>query len=459
MSCKRFSALALFILAILWPVAATAQISGSMEPKPGETISIELSEGQLVRLDKPAASVFITNPSIADVNVRSTQLVYLFGKRPGKTTLFALDGEDNVIANLEVVVQHNLTRLQGALEVLLPTSGVNVVSIDGGIILSGTVATGTDAENARRITARFISEGEEVINRLAVTEPNQVNLRVQIAEVRRNILNKFGINMDILLNSDSLVLSIVPAFAAALVTDNPTTVTASGSSIGAVDIGGVLDMLANDGLITILSEPNLTALSGETASFLSGGQIPIIVSGVTDSGATAIETQFYPYGISLEFTPTVIGEGRINMRVFPSVSTLDFSVERDGIPGTFNREVETTVELASGQSFAIAGLLSEQSTENLSKTPGIGDIPILGALFRSEEFIRDESELVIVVTPYLVRPVSNERIPLPTDPFMRSVAGAAGAAKGNSTVAQTVPVSPVGASVSGQASSAQYILD
>ena len=371
--------------------------------------------------------------------------------------MFALDSDDNVIANMEIVVQHNLTRLQGALETLLPTAGVKVTSIDGGIILSGTVTTASDAENARRITARFISEGEDVINRLMVTAPNQVNLRVQIAEVKRSILNKFGINMNVLLSSSSLVLGIVPNFTVA--TENESVVTASGASIGAVNISGVLDALANDGLVTILSEPNLTALSGETASFLSGGQIPIIVSGVTSAGTTAIETQFYPYGISLDFTPTVIGENRINLRIRSSVTSLDQSVARDGIPGTFNQEVETTVELASGQSFAIAGLLSEKSTENLYKTPGIGDLPILGALFRSEQFQRDETELIIVVTPYLVRPVSNERIPLPTDPFMRSVAGATGAAKGNGAVAQTVPVSPAGASGSGQTSSAQYILD
>ncbi len=456
MSCNRFGALALLTLVMFWPVAATAQISGAMEPKLGDSIAIELNEGQLVRLDQPAASVFITNPGVADINVRSAQLVYLFGKTPGKTTLFALDSDDNVIANLEVVVQHNLTRLRGALEVLLPTAGVNVVSIDGGIILSGSVATASDAENARRITARFIGEGEDIINRLAVTEPNQVNLRVQVAEVRRSILNKFGINMDMLLSSGNITLGLVTNFAAAVTQE--TIVNGSGSK-GSLDISGVLDALADDGLVTILSEPNLTALSGETARFLSGGQIPIIVSGVTDSGATAIETQFYPYGISLEFTPTVIGNGRINLRVKPSVTSLDQSVARDGIPGTFNQEVETTVELASGQSFAIAGLLSETSVENLSKTPGIGDIPILGALFRSEQFQRDETELVIVVTPYLVRPVSNERIPLPTDPFMRKAPGVAGAASGYGTVAQTIPVSPAGASGTGQTSSAQYILD
>lgn len=455
MSCNRFGALALLTLAVFWPVAATAQISGTMEPRPGESIAIELNEGQLVRLDRPAASVFITNPNVADINVRSAQLVYLFGKTPGKTTLFALDSDDNVIANLEIVVQHNLTRLQSALQTLLPTAGVTVTSIDGGIILSGTVATASDSENARRITARFIAEGEDIINRMMVTEPNQVNLRVQIAEVRRSILNEFGINMDMLFDS-SIVLGIATNFSATAL--QATTLNGSGS-IGAANISGILNALADDGLVTILSEPNLTAMSGEAASFLSGGQIPIIVSGVTDSGATAIETQFYPYGISLEFTPTVLGNGRINLRVKSSVTSLDQSVARDGIPGTFNQEVETTVELASGQSFAIAGLLSETSVENLSKTPGIGDIPILGALFKSEQFQRDETELIIVVTPYLVRPVSNQRIPLPTDPFMRKVAGLGGTALGTGAIARTVPVTPAGALGSGQISAAQYILD
>ena len=458
MSCNRFGALALLILALSWPMAATAQISGTVEPKAGERIAVELNEGQLIRLSEPAASVFITNPNVADINVRSTQLVYLFGRTPGKTTLFALDADDNVIANMEVVVQHNLTRLQGALEILLPTAGVNVASIDGGIILSGVVATATESEDARRITARFISEGEEIINRLKVTAPNQVNLRVQIAEVKRNILNKFGINMNQLaLAASGVTIGIVPNFTAG--TDNPTTVTASGASIGALNIGGVLDAMANDGLVTVLSEPNLTALSGEVATFLSGGQFPITVQGVTSAGATSIETQFYPYGIELEFTPTVIGEDRINLRVSTSVTSIDSSASLNGVPRTFNQEAETTVEMASGQSFVIAGLMSESSTENLSKTPGIGDIPILGALFKSEQFKRDETELLIVVTPYLVRPVSNQRIPLPTDPFMRQVAGGNTAANGNSTIAQTVPVSPAGAPGSSQTGSARYILD
>ncbi len=454
MSCNRFSALALLTLVMFWPVAATAQISGTVEPKPGERIAIELNEGQLVRLDKPAASVFITNPSVADINVRSAQLVYLFGKTPGKTTLFALDSDDNVIANMEVVVQHNLTRLGEALDTLLPTAGLDVTSIEGGIILNGSVATAVDAENARRITARFIGPGEEVINQLAVTQPNQVNLRVRIAEVKRSILNKFGINMDFLLSGD-IALSLFTNFPLALT--GATFAQGSGSA-GDLDVTGLLDALADDGLVTILAEPNLTALSGETASFLAGGSFPIEVAQSGTTGAAVFTVEFHDFGISLAFTPTVVGENRIHLHVIPEVSALDFSVAlANGTPGLTTRRAETTIELASGQSFAIAGLLSQNMSENISKTPGLGDIPILGALFRSEQFRREETELVIIVTPYLVRPISDQKIPLPTDPYTRELVSASGAQRVSTS--QIVPIPTGAASATGQTSSAGYILD
>lgn len=448
---NRVGALALFVLAVLWPMAATAQISGTLEPKAGESLSLELNEGQLIRLDRPAASVFIANPSVADVNIRSTQLVYLLGRTPGRTTLFALDADDNVIINMEVVVQHNLTRLREALDTLLPTAGLNVTSIEGGIILNGTVATGTDAENARRITARFIASGEEVINQLAVTLPNQVNLRVRIAEVKRSILNKFGINMDLLLSGD-IVLGLATAFTPAAI--GVTTAFGSGTR-GDLNVTGILDALADDGLLTILAEPNLTALSGETASFHAGGEFPVQVAhGVPPT----FSIEFHPFGISLTFTPTVVGENRIHLYVKPEVSSLDFSVAlADGTPGRSVRRIETTIELASGQSFVIAGLLSQSTSENLSKTPGIGDIPILGALFKSEQFRRDETELIIIVTPYLVRPISDRNIPLPTDPFTRNLASFSGPKKVSTS--QVIPVPTGASSATGQTSSAGYILD
>ncbi len=446
-------ALALFALAVLWPMAAAAQISGTLEPKAGESLALELNEGQLIRLDRPAASVFIANPSVADVNIRSTQLVYLLGRTPGRTTLFALDDNDNVIINMEVVVQHNLTRLREALDTLLPTAGLNVTSIEGGIILNGSVATGTDAENARRITARFITSGEEVINQLAVTEPNQVNLRVRIAEVKRSILNKFGINMDFLLSGD-FALGLFTNFTTAALEAGASTAFGSGTS-GNLDVTGILDALADDGLVTILAEPNLTALSGETASFHAGGEFPVqVVIGIPPTASI----EFHPFGVSLEFVPTVIGENRIRLRVAPEVSTIDFEVAVNGIPGRSVRRTETTIELASGQSFAIAGLLSQTTSENLSKTPGIGDIPILGALFKSEQFRRNETELVIIVTPYLVRPISDQKIPLPTDPFTRDLVSAGGVQKA-STAQIIIPVPNGASSATGQTSSAGYILD
>lgn len=451
---NRVGALALFVLAVLWPMAAAAQISGTLEPKAGETLALELNEGQLIRLDRPAASVFIANPNVADVNIRSTQLVYLLGRAPGKTTLFALDADDNVIANMEIVVHHNLTRLREALDTLLPTADLNITSIEGGIILNGTVATGTDAENARRITARFITSGEEVINQLAVTEPNQVNLRVRIAEVKRSILNKFGINMDFLLSGD-IALSLFTNFP--LASTGATFAQASGS-VGNLDVTGLIDALADDGLVTILAEPNLTALSGETASFLAGGEFPIEVAQSGTTGAPVFTVEFHQFGISLAFTPTIVGKNRINLHVLPEVSALDFSVAlSNGTPGLTTRRTETTIELASGQSFAIAGLISQSTSENLSKTPGIGDIPILGALFKSEQFRREETELIIIVTPYLVRPISDQKIPLPTDPFTREPASASGAQKVSTS--QIVPVPTGASSATGQTSSAGYILD
>ena len=448
--CKRILSL-LAIIAGLGPAVAWAQLAGMTVPSTGESLTLELNEGQLLRLDTPASSVFIANPNIADVSVRSSRLVYLFGLAPGQTTLYALDRNDNVIANLEVVVQHNLARLRKALGTLVPASDVTVASVDGAIILSGTVATAEDAENARRLAARFIGSGEEVINRLGVTEPNQVNLRVRIAEVSREILNRFGFNWDLLLNGE---------FVLGLTTTRPileaTNFLQGIGSIGELDVNGLIDALADDGLITVLAEPNLTALNGETASFLAGGEFPIPVSQDDDS----ITVEFHDFGVSLAFTPTILNNNRINMRVRPEVSQLSSAgaVTLGGIslPALTTRRAETTVELASGQSFAIAGLLQNTSQELIEKTPGLGDLPILGALFKSERFERNETELVIIVTPYLVRPVSG-RVPLPTDAFTGPAPEAI--QPRNPALSRTVPIPSQGPAADGQTSSAGYILD
>ncbi len=412
MFAQRFNLIAgiALTLAVLCPAPAPAQTSAAPL---GGRLTVEMNEGRLVRLASPAVSVFIANPKVADVNVKSARMVYVFGIVPGQTTLFAVDKNENVVANIQIVVEHNIGRLQENIDRLLPAGDVQASSVTGGIVLSGKVANATDSENARRLAARFIAPNEDVINRLQVTEPNQINLRVRIAEVSRQIINRFGFNWSTLYSQANFMIG--------LSTFNPTlessTLVTPTFNNGTFNINAIIDTLADDGLITLLAEPNLTALSGETASFLAGGEFPIPVAQDKDT----ITIAFKEFGVSLAFTPTLIGESRISLKVKPEVSQLTttgaVTIGSVQVPGLSTRRAETTVELASGQSFAIAGLLSDNSQELIKDTPGIGDLPILGALFKSERFERNETELVIIVTPYLVNPVSDDSLVLPTDPY------------------------------------------
>ena len=441
----------LFAVAGLWPMAAAAQ-SDTAVPSGGR-LTIEMNEGRLVRLQSPATSVFIANPDIADVSVKSARMVYVFGKIPGQTTLFAVDRNENVVANVQIVVEHNVARLRESLDRMVPAGGIEVTSVNGGILLSGSVATASEAENARRLATRFIGEKEEVINQLQITEPNQVNLRVRIAEVSREILNRFGFNWDALYANG--------AFQIGLTTFNPilesSTLLTPRFNDGNFNINAIVDTLADDGLMTVLAEPNLTALSGETASFLAGGEFPIPVS-EKDNVITIV---FKEFGVSLAFTPTLIGNNRISLRVRPEVSQLTsagaVTIGTVQVPALTTRRAETTVELASGQTFAIAGLLLDNSQELIKKTPGLGDLPILGALFKSERFERNETELVIIVTPYLVRPVSNENLALPTDPYRRQPPTSPQANR-PVALARTIPL-PGAVSTTGGSKATGYLLD
>jgi len=431
---------------------AQAALKGEAVPTNGHPITIEIGEGQLLRLDSAMSSVFIANPAIADVSAKSDRLLYLFGKAVGTTTLFALDTNDNVIANVTVTVNHNLARLQDSLNRLVPNGLVVASSVDGAIVLTGSVETAAEAENARRLASRFISEGGEIINRLHITAPNQVNLRVRIAEVSREVINQFGFNWNVFVDG---------AFDFGLQSLNPITginnAFASGN-IGDVSIDALVDALAEDDLVTILAEPNLTAVSGETASFLAGGEFPIPVS----QDADTITVEFKQFGVSLAFTPTLIGRSRISMRVRPEVSQLSTAAQiiagGVSVPSLTTRRAETTVELASGQSFAIAGLIQDSSRQEHSKVPGLGDLPILGALFQSDRFQRNETELVIIVTPYIVRPVDGDEIRTPVDPY-RAPPIAATQPKTNRD-ARTVPIDPARADSLGEApKNSGFILD
>jgi len=455
----RLAAFAAAALAWLVLAVASGPTHANQMIAPGQTLQIEVSKGQairlerpaaMIRLERPAAMVFVANPDVADYQIESPRMLYVHGRTVGETTLFAVDENDNVILNVNLEVNHNLSRLRRALADTIPGNEIRLRSVDGAVVLSGTVFSADASEDARRLAATFVPEETDVINNLAVASPTQVNLRVRVIEssrndlrrlrVRviessRNDLRRLGINWDMVADVGNFVIGL----STGLPTTTPPAIpflstdrfAASGSSLvtrpgGAnslvgnfndtsnFDISALIDALETEGLVRTLAEPNLTAVSGETASFLAGGEFPIIVP--QDDGAFVV--QFKEFGVSLTFTPTIIGSERISLKVLPEVSQLSDSgaVNFQGfsVPALTTRRAETTVELASGQSFAIAGLLQTTVNDNVSKVPWLGDVPVLGQLFRSEEFQRNETELVIVVTPMLVKPVgrSNANVAL-----------------------------------------------
>jgi pilus assembly protein CpaC len=411
----RVAGLALAILATLAHSAPAAEVI----ERTGETLRLEINKGRLVRLERPASTVFIANPEVADIQVKSPTLIYLMGRAPGETTLYAVDERERILAELEILVTHNLERLRRAVSDLHPSAEVRVSSVDGAVVLDGVVASASVAADVRRLAARIAGTDEQVINRLAVDAQSQVNLRVRVVEVSRGVDKQLGFNWTAVgaLGGLSIGFATSNPFAANLVTN---TLSISGST-SKWDVNAIVDALEGEGLITVLAEPNLTALSGETASFLAGGEFPILVP----EGDDRIVIEFKKFGVSLSFTPTLAAGDRINLHVRPEVSQLSnegaVSVPIAGtaisVPALTTRRAETTVELGSGQSFAIAGLLENKVTHDISKFPGLGDIPVLGGFFRSDRFQRNESELVIIVTPYIVRPVSKAGLMTPVDGF------------------------------------------
>jgi pilus assembly protein CpaC len=298
----------------------------------------------------------------------------------------------------------------------MPGRAVGVQTIEGGILLTGAVPTATEADDILRLASRYIGEKEQIVNQLKVTAPNQVNLRIRIAEVNKNLLRSLGINWEAVASIGDFAFGLLTAFPVPILSG-----LAGATGFGSVDsdnldLTATIDLLSQEGLVSLLAEPNLTAVSGETATFLAGGEFPIPVSQDEDT----ITVEFKPFGVSLSFTPTVLSSNRISMRVKPEVSTLStqgqVTVGDIVLPGLAVRRAETTVELASGQTFAIAGLVQSNNIITANDVPGLSEIPVLGELFKSDRFQRDETELVILATPYIVQPIGNPNAPsVPND--------------------------------------------
>jgi pilus assembly protein CpaC len=391
-------------------------------------LKIEVGKGRLMRLSRPAATVFIADPRIADLQVKSPTLVYLVGKAPGSTTFYALDSKEQMVANLTLDVGFDEARLQATIHQQAPASDIKATAANGALILTGKVASPAEGEDVMRIAATFVQGADkdkpgQVINRMTIDMPTQVYLQVRIAEVARSASKELSFNWESLANVGQGYLGVLTG--ADIISNDgnhtivrPASVTSSivgGLVNKSVDLNVLISALQRKNLVQILAEPNLTAVSGEPATFLAGGEYPIPVP--QGAGQTTIE--YKKYGVSLTYVATILDSGRISLKVRPEVSQLTTAgaITLGGVtvPALTERSAETTVDLASGQSFAIAGLMQNNVTQDLQKLPWLGDIPVLGTLFRSKTFQRDQSELVIIVTPYLVKP-SSRRLSLPTDP-------------------------------------------
>ena len=409
-------------------VAATPAAAQSRAARPSETLTLSQNTGTLVRLSSPMTDLFVANDSIADVQVRSSTELYVFGKGSGETTVYATDRSGRVVYAANVRVGTNAGSVGEMLRMAMPEASIQATPMNNLVLLTGTVAQPADVEEAQRLVQAYVGTGTQVVSRIRSATPLQVTLKVKIAEVSRSLVKQIGMNIFSKDSTSGFQFGISQG--SGTTNTNPFTVSgiAGGTTIGAagklfgLDIISTLDLSEADGLVTILAEPNLTALSGETASFLAGGEFPVPISQALGS----VTIEYKQYGVGLAFTPIVLADGRISMRVRPEVSELsnEGSIKLNGfeVPALTTRRAETTVELGSGQSFMIAGLLRNANTNNVDKAPFLGDLPILGALFRSTKYRRAETELVIVVTPYLVRPVSNQ-IALPTNGYRAPTSG------------------------------------
>jgi len=425
-------------------IAVTATGRAVAQPgavAPANDVTLSVGTGRMVRLNAPITDLVVANEGIADVYVRSPNQIFIFGKTAGSTTVYATGAGGRVVYSANVRVGQNLASVGQMLSIAMPEADITATPMNGMVLLTGTVLQPNDAAEAERLVQAFVGEGTQVVSRLRTATPQQVMLQVRIAEVNRSLVREIGTN---LLSRDTTggFLSGISRGNAGTISDrisdtlidpatgNPrvlgtnyqfnmpstgTTLGAAGRLLG-LDILGTLNLGEQTGLVTTLAEPSIVALSGETSTFLAGGEFPVPIS----QSLGTVTVEYKQYGVGLAFSPIVLEDGRIQMRIRPEVSELsnEGSIRLNGfnVPALTVRRTETTVELGSGQSFMIAGLLRNHNTNSIDRAPFLGNLPFIGALFRSTRYQRAETELVIVVTPYLVRPVSNpSQIALPTD--------------------------------------------
>ncbi|WP_084791881.1 type II and III secretion system protein family protein [Mesorhizobium jarvisii] len=423
--------LLLCALLLSYPVPVLAQgIEDKVAQRPASngidgTLNLSSSLGKTVHLPAPARTIFVADPTIADYQAASSTTIFVFGKKTGRTSLFALDDKGEALAALRIVVTQPIEELRAMLSDQVGDSSIQVSYTPRGAILSGTARNAELADKAKRVTEQYLGDGAQVVNNIKVAGSLQVNLSVRVAEVSRSAMKALGVNLSAFGQIDNFRVGLLSGEGAGFGAAQGGGTAEIGFNNGAVNIGAVLDALAKEHIASVLAEPNLTAMSGETASFLAGGEFPIPV--LRENGQVSVD--FRHFGVSLEFLPTVLSNNRINIHVKPEVSELTsqgaVQIQGISVPAVSTRRADTVVELASGQSFAIGGLIRRNVNNNVNAFPFLGKIPVLGALFRSSSFQKEESELIILVTPYIVRPSSSpKQMSAPTDQMAPALDGA-----------------------------------
>ncbi len=410
--------LCLAVAVIAVAPSAAQESAGEITAAP-DVLNLPLNKARVFELSRDARDVLVSNPAIADVVIKTPRLAYVLGQQVGDTNVFFFDAEGKVILRLEIRVELDLTGLRKVLAEVMPDERIRVTAVNENIVLTGTARSAKAAEDARLIVRRFVEADENIVNMVGIHSEQQVLLRVRVAEIERTVLKDLGFRTTFQVPGRSNLL-LTPF--SAIGTDVFSTLTFNIASSAFDQLNILLDAVEKQGLANTLAEPSLTAVSGENANLLVGGEI-VVVDQVTVStdGTITIQTVARPFGVILSFTPVVLGSGLISLKLSTEVSKvsteLGVTVAGIDIPGFTINRAETTVELASGGSIVIAGLLQNDLTNEIEGIPGLKDIPILGALFRSERFQKEETELIIAVTPYLVSAVSEQTIALPTDGF------------------------------------------
>lgn len=412
------------LLAAFTAAPASAQADQSVRVAAGgqATRVLPLGRGRSAYIDLPADArdVLVSNPAVADVVARTPRRYYVMGVGPGQADAVFFDAHGRQILSLDVRVGQDAATVSDTIRRVVPNARVQVQSVNESLILTGNVANNAEADQVVRLASTFVPSPTQVVNMLTVTARDQVMVRARVVEVQRNTLRQLGVNLNAVAGDGNPIYRLATNLGFGV---NGALLGGAQAGYGSINDAGAqtaaLAAFERVGLVRTLAEPNATTISGETANFLAGGEFPI-PSGVDDNGQVLVT--FRPFGVGLTFTPTVLSEGRISLRLSVEVSELNGGGYTYGpanarvtIPALSVRRSQNTVELPSGGSMMIAGLLQETSRQSIDRLPGLGEVPILGALFRSRDYTAGETELVIIITPYIVRGTASDQLQTPAD--------------------------------------------